>query len=205
MSTQELPEHQKRALAIFGQNDGMLRTAAARRAGINPATLYALRDAGYIEQVVRGLYRLTEVGLPSNPDLVIVASKVPEAVICLISALDFHDLTTQIPHRVYIALRQGSHSPRMKWPPVQAVYLTEPCFSTGVEIHEIDGVPVRIYSAEKTLVDCFKYRNKIGLDVALEALKLYRERGRMQIATISEYAIACRAWRVMRPYLEAIS
>lgn len=183
----------------------MLRTAAARRAGINPATLYALRDGGHIEQVVRGLYRLTEAGLPSNPDLVIVASRVPEAVVCLISALDFHDLTTQIPHRVYIALRQGSHSPRLEWPPVQAVYLTEPCLSLGVEIHDVDGVPVRIYSAEKTLVDCFKYRNKIGLEVALEALKLYRERGRMQIATISEYAMACRVWRVMRPYLEAIA
>lgn len=205
MTAKQLPDHQARALAIFRENDGMLRTAAARRAGINPATLYALRDAGVIEPVARGLYRLTEAEFLSNPDLAIVSSKVPEAVICLISALDFHGLTTQIPHKIYVALRQGSHRPRMKWPPVQAFYLTEPCFSAGVEVHELDGVPVRIYNAEKTLVDCFKYRNKIGLDVALEALKLYRDRGGMQIAVISRYAQTCRVWRVIRPYLEAIT
>lgn len=205
MTAPELPDHQRRAVAIFRENDGILRTAAARRAGINPATLYALRDAGVIEQVARGLYRLTEAESLSNPDLAIVASKVPEAVICLISALDFHGLTTQIPHRIDIALRQGSHGPRLKWPPVHAVYLTDPCFSAGIEVHELDGVPVRIYSAEKTLADCFKYRNKIGMDVALEALKLYRDRGRMKIAVIGQYAQTCRVWRVMRPYLEAIT
>ena len=181
----------------------MLRTAAARRAGVNPATLYALRDAGVVEQMARGLYRLREAEMLSNPDLAIVGGKAPQAVICLISALDFHEITTEIPHRVHIALKQGSHCPRIEWPPVQAVYLTEPCFSAGIEVHDVDGVPVRVYSAEKTLVDCFKYRNKIGLDVVLEALKLYRERGRMQIATIGQHARTCRVWRVIRPYVEA--
>ena len=201
----KLPNHHNKALNIFRQHDGMLRTATARRAGINPATLYALRDAGLIEQVARGLYRLTEAEYLSNPDLAIVAAKVPEAVVCLISALDFHDMTTQIPHKVYIALKQGSHSPRIDWPPLHVVYLTEPCFSAGVEVHEVDGVRVRIYSAEKTIVDCFKYRNKIGLEVALEALKLYRDRGMMQIGTISQHAQSCRIWGVMRPYLEVVT
>ena len=200
-----LPNHHRKALEVFRQHDGMLRTAAARRAGINPATLYALRDAGAIEQVVRGLYRLTEAGPLGNPDLTIVAAIAPEAVVCLISALDFHGITTEIPHRVYIALKQGSHRPRIDWPPLHAVYLTEPCFSAGIEVHEVDGIPVRIYSAEKTIVDCFKYRNKIGLDVALEALKLYRERGRMRIATIGQHAQSCRVWRVIRPYLEVLT
>jgi len=201
----KLPNHHNKALNIFRQHDGMLRTATARRAGINPATLYALRDAGLIEQVARGLYRLTEAEYLSNPDLAIVAAKVPEAVVCLISALDFHEITTQIPHKVYIAIKQGSHSPRIDWPPLHVVYLTEPCFSAGVEVHEVDGVRVRIYSAEKTIVDCFKYRNKIGLEVALEALKLYRDRGMMQIGTISQHAQSCRIWGVMRPYLEVVT
>ena len=202
--TLRLARHHRDALAVFRQHGGMLRTAAARRAGVNPATLYALRDAGLLERVTRGLYRLTEAESLSNPDLATVAAKVPEAVVCLISALDFHDLTTQIPHKVYIALRQGSHSPRMERPPVQAIYVTGPCFSAGVEVHELDGVPVRIYSAEKTLVDCFKHRKKIGLDVALEALRLYRQRGRANVPELLQHARTCRVSRVMRPYLEAL-
>ena len=204
MDTRKLARHHEKAIAVFREHGGMMRTAAARRAGVNPGTLYALRDAGILQRVTRGLYRLTEADMLSNPDLATVAARAPEAVVCLVSALDFHDLTTQIPHRVYIALKQGSHCPRLEWPPVQAIYLTEPCFSAGVEVHELDGVPVRIYSVEKTIVDCFKYRNKIGLDVALEALKSYREGGGRKYAEMMELARICRVRRVMRPYLEAL-
>jgi predicted transcriptional regulator of viral defense system len=198
-----LPEHQARALDVFRQHGGMLRVAAARRAGVNSATLYALRDAGLVEPVARGLYRLSGLEDLGNPDLTIVGAKAPEAVVCLISALAFHELTTEIPHQVYIALRQGSHCPKIAWPPVRAVYMGEPCFSAGIGVHELDGVSVRIYSAEKTIVDCFKYRNKIGMDIALEALRSYRERGRIQVAGIAQHAQTCRVWRVIRPYLEA--
>jgi predicted transcriptional regulator of viral defense system len=199
-------KHSKKAEALqfLRQSGGLVRTGAAIAAGINPATLYALRDEGLVERVTRGLYRLTEQELSEAPDLATVAARVPDAVICLLSALEWHDLTTQIPHAVHLAIRQGAWRPKLDYPPLRVFRLTEPCFSAGIEVHEIGGVPVRIYSAEKTLVDCFKYRNKIGLDVALEALKLYRQRGKMNVSELMRHGVTCRMSRIMRPYLDAL-
>lgn len=192
------------ALELLRKSRSLVRTGDAIAAGINPATLYRLRDEGVVERVSRGVYRLTERELPAAPDLATVAARVPGAVICLLSALEWHDLTTQIPHAVHITIRQGAWQPRLDYPPLRVFRLSEPCFSAGVEVHEMDGVTVRIYSAEKTLVDCFKYRHKIGLDVALEALKLYRQRGNIKVPDILRHAQTCRVSRVMRPYLEAL-
>jgi predicted transcriptional regulator of viral defense system len=182
----------------------MLRSAAAIAAGINPWTLHALVETGAIERVARGLYRLTEAEPMRAPDLATVAAKVPQAVVCLISALDWHGLTTQIPHEVHVALRRSAHKPRLSYPPLRVYWVTEPCYSAGIEVHEVDGVAVRIYGPEKTLADCFKFRREVGLDTALEGLWLYAERRPVRTEALFEFAQLCRVRNVMRPYLEAL-
>ena len=192
------------ALELFQLHGGTLRTAEALRLGIHPRTLYGLRDSGALSQLSRGLFRLA--GLPplSNPDLVTVALKIPQAVICLVSALAFHDLSTQVPHRVDVALRPNSSRPALDSPPLRTFWFSGPAWSEGVETHLIDGTPVRIYSPAKSVADSFKYRRKIGLDIALEALRRYRQSSDFRIETLLNYARVCRVEKVMRPYLEAL-
>ena len=189
---------------VFRKYTGMLRTQQAFDLGIHPRTLYRMRDEGILEQLSRGLYRLAGLPLVSNPDLIRVALKVPNGVVCLISALAFHDLTTQVPHVVHVALERGAEPPRLDYPPLKIYWFTGNAFREGIELHSVDHVFVRIYSPEKTLADCFKYRNKLGLDVAMEALKRYRERGKMNLESLLRSARACRVENVMRPYLEAL-
>lgn len=193
-----------RAKEIFARNNGMLRTREALRLGIHPRTLYEMRDLGEIEQISRGLYRLATAPPLTNPDWVTVATRIPQAVICLISALAHHGLTTQIPHTIDIALPMHARVPRVGLP-IRSFWFSEPAFSTGVETAQFDGVAVRIYSAEKTIADCFKYRNKIGQDVAIEALKEYRRNSkRADLQKIVRYAKLWRVENVMRPYLESL-
>ena len=197
------PRRHRHARRIFRDHGGVMRTAEAIRAGVHPRTLYAMRDAGELERLGRGLYRLSDMQPLGNPDLVEVALKAPKAVICLVSALSYHDLTTQIPHEIHIAIARGMEPPRVKHPPTRVFTFSKAAFGEGVETRRIDDVPVRIYVPEKTLADCFKYRNKIGLDVAIEALKLYRERRRLKVDDIMRFARTCRIEKVIRPYLEA--
>jgi predicted transcriptional regulator of viral defense system len=194
----------EKALKIIRHIGGTIHTAEAIRKGVHPRTLYALRDSGALNQITRGVYRLAELEAVSSPDLVTVASRAPHAVICLISALSFHNLTTQIPHEVSIAIPQNFRIPRIHYPPVVVHKFAAESFEAGIEEHRIDGVTVRIYSPEKTLTDCFKFRNKIGMDVVLEALKLYKERRKFNLEGLLKYARICRVEKVMRPYLEAI-
>lgn len=192
------------AKAVFRRHGGVLRTSEAIRSGIHPRTLYAMRDAGVLERLSRGLYRIADLPPLGNPDLVAVALKVPTGVICLISALAYHELTTQIPHEVYLALPRGAEPPRLDHPPVRVFWFTGKAFTAGTDTPKLDGVAVRIYSAEKTLADCFKYRNKIGLDTAVEALKRYVSSRRVRVDKLIAYARICRVEKVMRPYLEAL-
>ncbi len=193
-----------RAAEIFRKHGGVLRTGEALRAGIHPGTLYAMRDSGLLERVSRGVYRLAGSPPLGNPDLVTVATRIPGGVICLISALSFHELTTQIPHEVHVALASGAREPRLDHPPIRTYRFTGQSFTAGVETHDVDGVGVRIYSPEKTLADCFKFRNRIGLDTAVEALRSYRERGGIRVDELMHYASICRVKKVIQPYLEAI-
>jgi predicted transcriptional regulator of viral defense system len=163
-----------------------------------------MRDDGTLEAVSRGVYRLTDSEPMGNPDLVTVATRVQGGVICLISALAFHELTTQIPHEVHVALQRGAEIPRLEYPPIKIYWISGQAYSAGVETHELDGVSVRIYSPEKTLADCFKFRNKIGLDTAVEAVRFYRERRRVNVDALMRFAGICRVEKVMRPYLESI-
>ena len=193
-----------RAVGIFKKHGGILRTAQALRAGIHPGTLYAMRDSGTLEAISRGVYRLANSPPLGNPDLVTVATRVPGGVICLISALAFYELTTQIPHEVHVALPRGAEEPRLDHPPIKTYRFTGEAFTEGVEAHELDGVSVRIYSPEKTLADCFKFRNQVGLDTVMEAVRFYRERRSIKVDDLMRYAGICRVKKIIRPYLEAI-
>jgi predicted transcriptional regulator of viral defense system len=181
-----------------------MKTQEALRAGIHPRILYAMRDEGLIVNLSRGLFRRADLPPLGNPDLVAVAGRVPQGVVCLISALAFHELTTQIPHEVYLALERGARPPRITYPPIRIFWFKGAAFHTGIETRQVDGVPVRVYGPEKTLADCFKYRNRIGLDVALEALRLYVRRKGMDLDRFLHFARTCRVERVLRPYLEAL-
>ena len=201
MKSQDLFE---KARKTFRNRGGVLRMSEALQSGIHRRVLYSMLEAGLIEQLNRGLYRLTDLPPLGNPDLVSVALKVPSGVICLISALAYHEITTQIPHEVYVALERGMEAPKLDHPPLRIFWFSGQAFTLGIQTYKIDGVRVRIYSPEKTIVDCFKYRNKIGLDTAIEALKLYREKKRFKADDLMQIARACRVEKVIRPYLEAL-
>ena len=201
MTTQKLKQG---ALDLFKEHGGTLRTSEALCLGISPRTLYELRDAGVLEKLCRGLYRLAELPALSSPDLAIIAFKIPQAVICLVSALALHELTTQVPHAVNIALPRGARRPRLDYPPLRVFWFSGPAWSEGVEPYPIGQTSVRIYCPEKCVADGFKYRRKIGLDVAIETLKLYRQSPRFDVSKLLHYARICRVESVMKPYLEAL-
>jgi len=191
--------------SIFRKRGGVLRMSEALAAGLNRRNLYALRDAGTITQLSRGVYRLASLPELEAPDLVTVAARVPAGVVCLISALAYHELTTQIPHAVDIALPRGAEKPRIDYPPVSVHWFSGPAFTSAIETPTVDGQKLRVYSAEKSVADAFKYRSKLGLDVALEALRTWRSRRGAAIGRLLTQARVCRVERVMRPYLEAVS
>jgi predicted transcriptional regulator of viral defense system len=149
------------------------------------------------------VYRLASMRPLAHRDLVTVALRVPRAVVCLLSALDYHGITTQIPHEVQIALPHGTRAPRIDHPPVRVFTFSGAALSEGIDVVELDGIEVRIYAPAKTVVDCFRYRNKLGLDVAIEALKMYLQNLDGRPAELLRYARRCRAERVILPYLEA--
>lgn len=192
------------ALETFKTHGGILSTSQALRLGIHPRTLYTLRDDAKIERMGRGLYRLAHSKPLGNPDLVVAALKVPRGVVCLISALSFHHMTTQIPHAIYLAIPANDQAPMLEYPPIRFFWYSKAVYEQGIIETKLDDTLIRVYSPEKTLADCFKYRNKLGIDVCVEALNLYRRRGRMKLDLIEQYARLCRVDRVMRPYLEAV-
>ncbi len=193
----------RKAREAFKAHGGILRTTEALAAGIHPRTLYAMRDAGQIEALARGVYRLAGMPPLANPDLATVAKRISHGVVCLISALAYHELTTQVPHEVHLALPRTARSPQLSYPPLRVYHFSGEAMQAGIDTHIIDGVAVRIYDPEKTLADCFKYRSKIGMDVVLEAIRAYR-RKQPRFQRVLEYAKVCRVERLMRPYLEAL-
>ena len=199
-----MPSMKVRPEDIARKHGGWIRTNEAQKFGIPRSTIYALANKGIFERMERGVYRLAELPPPGHPDLAIVALRVPHAVVCLISALAWHDLTTQIPRAVSIAIPRGARAPTLRHPPVEIHRFSDKAYKAGTEIHLVDGIPVKIYSPEKTLVDCFRFRNKIGMDVFLEAMKLYKERKRIKPAELSRHARDLRVEKAILPYLEAI-
>lgn len=194
------------ALQAFRRHKGALRTKDALALGIHPATLYKLRDSGELTELARGLYRLADAKEFRYPDLAVVAVRAPGAAVCLISALAFHNITTQIPAVVHLAVPRGKYH-RLNLAPLPVrVYRFDPkTFEAGLETHELDGARIKVYNPARSVVDSFKFRNKVGLDVALEALRLARARKRVSNRELLHYARLLRVERPIRPYLEALA
>lgn len=178
-----------------------MRMQEAIAAGIHRGILYAMLEEGQIERLSRGLYRISDLPALGRPDFTTVAYKAPYAIICLISALHFHEITNEVPHEVQIAIARKATPPRIDYPPTRVFMFSGEAFQSGIETHIIDGKPIRIYSAAKTVSDCFKYRNKIGLDVAIEALRMYLRSSKANIAELLASAKVCRVQKVITPYI----
>jgi len=191
-------------LELFAQR-GLLRTSQILAAGVHRRVLYRLRDAGRIDEVSRGLYRLAALPELTQPDLVIVASRIPAAVLCTISALSWHGLTTEIPHAVHVALPRGTSRPKLDHPPLSLYLLAPSVHAQDVETGNVDGVPIRVYGHVRTVVDCFRFRNRLGNDVAVEALKLCVARKRTTAREFLEVARRLHLQSVLMPYLEALA
>ncbi len=188
---------------LFKQQGWILRSGELLKAGLHPRSITALLEAGSIERLSRGLYRWSDAPAATDPDLVIVARKIPKGVVCLVSALALHGLTTQIPHAVHLALPRPARAPVLTYPPVEIHQVAPTIHAAGVETVDVSGTAVHVYSPEKTLADCFRFRNQIGMDVVLEALRAYRSRRGADFQQVLEFARLCRVENVMRPYLEA--
>lgn len=183
----------------------MLRPRDLDALGIRREYLHRLHQRGVLERIARGLYALPGAEVTEHHSLAEVSKLVPRGVVCLLSALRFHGLTTQLSAEVWIAVDRKSRRPKDRYLPLRVVWFSGESLHAGVEEHRIDGVPVKIYGPAKTVADCFKYRKKIGLDVALEALReCWRER-RCTMDDLWRYAKICRVETVMRPYLESLT
>jgi predicted transcriptional regulator of viral defense system len=189
---------------IFTDHHGILRASTAIQLGVPKHVLYEMVKTGKLIREAQGIYRLSESEPLGSPDLVQISLRVPRAVICLISALYFHELTTQIPHQVHFALPRDVKTPKIDYPPIRVFHFSAKPYQAGIVEQMLDGVKVKIYDREKTIADCFKFREKIGLDVALEALRDYLKQPRPSISLLVKYARINRVERVMRPYLEAL-
>lgn len=196
---------QDRAIEIIRKNGGLIRTHEALAKGIHRRTLYGLRDEGTLVPISRGLFQLADLDIPVQVDLVEVSKKVPKGVICLISALVFHELTTQTSHHVWLAIDRKARKPKIGYPPVRVFFFSHKSFTSGIETHQIMEHEVRIYNPPKTVIDCFRWRKAVGLDVAIEAAKEYLKREESSPATLMEYAKASKVEKMVRPYLEAIA
>jgi predicted transcriptional regulator of viral defense system len=184
---------------------GVLRARDAEARGLARPELARLVQSGELERVGRGLYVPAKAKITEHHSLVEAAARVPHGVVCLLSALRFHGIGTQNPHEVWLAIDVKAWKPVADSPPLRIVRFSGTALTYGVEVHKLEGVDVRITSREKTVADCFKYRNKIGLDVALEALREYLRSRKRSIDQLNKAAEACRVARVMRPYLEALA
>jgi predicted transcriptional regulator of viral defense system len=187
------------------KEQGMVRPRDLAERDIPPDYLDRLYRRGLVERVARGIYAWPEAEVGEHHTLAQAARQVPRGVICLLSALRFHGLTTQSPHEVWLALPPKAWSPRVQYPKLRVVRFSGPALSEMVQEHRVEGVPVKVYTAAKTVADCFKFRSKVGTDVALEAL---RDCWRGRKATMDELwaaARVCRMTNVMRPYLESVA
>ena len=193
-----------RATTAFLSAGGVLGTSEALASGVEERTLYWMREAGLVEPLSRGVYHLAALPLPAYPDVAAVLRRAPHAVLCLVSALQFHEIGTQIPAAVQIALPTGVKAPRIAYQRIELFSMSAEAIAAGVEEHDMDGTPIRVFDLAKTVADCFKYRNRIGQDVAVEALQETIRSRRATPAQLMRYAKVDRVEHVMRPYLQAL-
>lgn len=184
---------------------GLVRPVELEARGVPRAQLYRLLRQGKIERSARGIYIATRHAMTHHHTLAQVAKRVPRGTFCLLTALRFHGLTTQNPAEVWIALPEKARRPRLEYPRLRVARFSGAALTEGVEKHRLEGVEIRVYSAAKTVADCFKYRNKLGIDVAVEALRDFSRRYRGGATDLARFARICRVTRVMQPYLDAIA
>ena len=196
--------HRQRLIRLASRR-GTIRPKDLQPLGIPRTYLQRLVEEGVLERVARGVYRLVGGPATQHATLVEVARRVPDGVACLLTALQFHDVGTQLPAKVWMAVERKAWKPRISDLPIQVVRFSGSAFSEGVERHKLERVTVRVYSAAKTVADCFKYRNKVGLDVAVEALRDCLSQRKCTYDDLWRYAKICRVANVMRPYLEAVT
>nr|WP_145549974.1 AbiEi antitoxin N-terminal domain-containing protein [Variovorax boronicumulans] len=183
----------------------VLRAIDVRERGWSPQLLIRLHQAGRLHRLGRGLYGLPNAEVTEHQTLMEVCQRVPKAVICLLSALQFHEVGTQLPHEVWVALPAATHTPELGYPPLRVARMGGAAYSDGIQTVTNHGAPIRVYSVAKTVTDCFKFRNKVGLDVALEALKDAWHNRKVTVAELMHFARINRVERVMQPYLEAVT
>lgn len=199
-----MPPTARARLLALARRRGVITARDAARAGIHSQQLTRLVSDGALQRITRGHYRLATRPITENHALAVVARAVPRGVICLLSALGFHEIGTQLPSDVWVAIERGARQPALQDPPLRVVRFTGAAFSEGIETHRVEGETVRIFSVAKTLADLFKHRSNVGLDVALEALReAWRER-KFTMEALDRAARVCRVERVMRPYVEAV-
>ena len=188
----------------LAKQGGVIRARDLTPHGIPRAYLARLCEAGKLQRLGRGLYMLANSNITSNHSLAEAAKRVPHGVVCLLSALRFHGVTTQAPFEVWLAIDNKARAPAASETPLRIVRFSGEALRAGVETHTIDGVPTKLYCIAKTVADCFKYRNKIGLDVAIEALRETWRARKCSMDDLWRYATVCRVSSVMRPYLETL-
>lgn len=188
----------------LASEQGLLRARDLASEQIPPVTLSRLVKSGQLIRVARGLYTLPDQSRSEQHQLAEVAVRYPQAVFCLLTALRIHELTSQSPHELWLAIPNKHHAPKLDYPPLHIVRFSGTALTEGVQIHTVDGVNIRVYSVAKTVADCFKFRNKIGLDVALEALRECKREQRASNDELWHHAKICRVTNVMRPYMESI-
>ncbi|MGM0568544.1 MAG: type IV toxin-antitoxin system AbiEi family antitoxin domain-containing protein [Elusimicrobiota bacterium] len=188
----------------FKKNNGILKFSDITNAGFHPDTLTSLEEKGQIEKVAYGIYSLIDYIPDEYPDLVIASLQAPRGVVCLISALSFHNATTEIPGKVEMAIERGTRKYKIEYPPVKFYYFSKKTWEAGIEKHQIEGKKIKVYNLAKTIADCFKFRNKIGADIAREALKIAVREKNISPKEIMKYSKRCRVSTIVKPILETL-
>jgi predicted transcriptional regulator of viral defense system len=192
-------------LIKLARSNPILRARDVAHHGIHTSVLTRMARSGALERLGPGRYRLSRASrVTEHHDLAVASSAVPRSVVCLVSALRFHNVGTQLPAEVWIAVPRGTRVPRLSMPPLRVVNISPPVFDIGIERHRIEGQTVRVYSLARTVADCFRFRNKVGLDVALEALTEAWRSKRLKLDELNRIAKKLRVQRVMQPYLETV-
>lgn len=194
----------ERRIQTLLRKNGPTRSREIVAAGMTRSQISRMVNTGQLLRVARGLYAMPDYQSGEHGAVASVARRAPNVVFCLLTALRIHDLTTQAPFEVWIAIGNKDHLPQLRYPPLRTLRFSDEALATGVEFMRIDGVKVRVTNVAKTVADCFKFRNKIGLDVALEALRDARRAKKASADDLWRYAKVNRVTKVMRPYLEAV-
>ncbi|MDD2891195.1 MAG: transcriptional regulator [bacterium] len=194
----------QKLIKFFRDNGGTARFSSVLNAGFHSDSLVALEKEKKIEKVARGLYRLDNYAPTTNPDIINASLQAPRGVVCLLSALSFYEATTEIPEHIDMAILRGSHTYKIEYPPVRFYRFDSKSYEAGVEEYKIEGYKIKIYNLAKTLADCCKFRNKIGMNIVREAIKAAIKEKNIKPKEIMQYAKICRVDNIIKPILEAM-